>query len=65
MTAGPPISKSTAPAGETSTLVAVTGGGSWRAEFSGKPLPVRDRFPGTVEIDLPRASAGSLRLHRC
>lgn len=53
------------PAGETSTLVAVIGGGSWRAEFSGKPLPVRDRFPGTVEIDLPRASAGSLRLHRC
>ena len=47
-----------------STLIAVTGEGKWRACFCGAESSVRQRVPGTVEISLPRGSAGELRLER-
>ncbi len=47
-----------------STLIAVTGVGTWRARYRGTELPLRPRVPGTFELSLPRGTEGVLELER-
>jgi hypothetical protein len=47
------------------TLIAVLGGeDAWQADYNGRSVAMRQRVPGTWELDLPNESQGKLRIRR-